>query len=197
MDPLLNAGGPRFCRWSSFGLPYSPTHAGKDDPNQHLRTVSWPEDQPKEDRSDAVERVQPYTSSSERRKPANNWRVHLPGKHSKAWWREGITSRTVSTRPDTIGHVMRREQDNITSTALHWTPEGKRKRWRPRNTWRRTVEAELKTMQHTWGTIQKLARNRQTWWSFVAVLRATRHNGNEWVWWVNGRTLDLKNSELV
>ena len=33
-----------------------------------------------------------------------------------------------------IGHVMRREQDNITRTALHWTPEGKRKRRRPRNT---------------------------------------------------------------
>ena len=95
------------------------------------------------------------------------------------------------------GHVMRREQDNITNTALHWTPEGKRKRWRPRNTWHRTVEAELETMQHTWGTIQKLARNRQTWRSFLAVLRATRHNGHEWVWWVNGRTLDLKNSELV
>ena len=87
MDPLLNAGGPRFCRWSSFGLPYSPTHAGKDDPTQYLRTASWLEDQPKEDRSDAVERVQPYTSSSERRRPANNWRVHLPGQHSKAWWR--------------------------------------------------------------------------------------------------------------
>ena len=42
-----------------------------------------------------------------------------------------------------IGHVMRREQDNITCTALHWTPEGKCKRGRPRNTWRRTVEAEL------------------------------------------------------
>ena len=27
-----------------------------------------------------------------------------------------------------IGHVMRREQDNITRTALHWTPEGKEKR---------------------------------------------------------------------
>jgi hypothetical protein len=45
-----------------------------------------------------------------------------------------------------IGHVMRREQDNITRTALHWTPEGKRKRGRPRNTWRRTVDAELKTL---------------------------------------------------
>ena len=49
-----------------------------------------------------------------------------------------------------IGHVMRREQDNITRTALHWTTEGKCKRRIPRNTWRRTVEAELKTMQHTW-----------------------------------------------
>ena len=49
---------------------------------------------------------------------------------------------------------MRREQDNITRTALHWTPEGKRKRGRPRNSWRRTVEAELKTMHHTWGTFR-------------------------------------------
>ena len=88
---------------------------------------------------------------------------------------------TMRRRWRWIGHVMRREQDNITRTALHWTPEGKRKRGRPRNTWRRTFEAELKTMQHTWGTIQKLAQNRQTWRSFVAALRATRHNGHEWV----------------
>lgn len=27
-----------------------------------------------------------------------------------------------------IGHVLRREQDNITRVALHWTPEGRRKR---------------------------------------------------------------------
>ena len=48
-----------------------------------------------------------------------------------------------------IGHVTKREQDNITHTALHWTPEAKYKRGRPGNTWHRTVEAELKTMQHT------------------------------------------------
>ena len=72
-----------------------------------------------------------------------------------------------------IGHVMRREQDNITRTALHWTPEGKRKRRRPRNT-----GAEL-WRQSTWGTIHKLGRNRRTWRSFVAALSATRHNGHE------------------
>ena len=39
----------------------------------------------------------------------------------------------------------------ITSTALHWTPDGKIKKGRPRTTWRRTVEREIKAMQHSWG----------------------------------------------
>ena len=59
-----------------------------------------------------------------------------------------------------IRHVMRREPGNIPCTALHWTPEGKRERGRPKNTWRRTVEGELKTLHHTWGTVQKLAKGR-------------------------------------
>ena len=78
-----------------------------------------------------------------------------------------------------IGHVIRREPSNITRTALHWTPEGKRKRGRPKNTWRRTVEAELKSLHHTWGTIQKLARDRQKWRTFVAALRARPAYGHE------------------
>ena len=87
IDSLLNAGGLRFCRWSSLGLPYKPTRAGKDDPTQHLHTASWPTDQQKEERSDAAERFQSLTSPSERRRPANNWRVHLLGQNSTAWWR--------------------------------------------------------------------------------------------------------------
>ena len=72
---------------------------------------------------------------------------------------------------------MRKEQDYIARTALHWTPEGKRKRGRPKETWRRTVEKELKTMKQTWSSIQKLAQNRQEWRSFVAALHASRHKG--------------------
>ena len=78
-----------------------------------------------------------------------------------------------------IGHVMRREEDNITRTALHWTPEGRRRRERPKITWRRTVEAELKTLHHTWGTIQRLARDRQEWLNFVAALHAKPAYGHE------------------
>jgi len=78
-----------------------------------------------------------------------------------------------------IGHVMRREPGNISCTALHWTPEEKRKRGPPRNTWRRTVAEELQTLYHTWGAVQKLAQNRQEWSTFVVALNASRHNGHE------------------
>jgi hypothetical protein len=41
--------------------------------------------------------------------------------------------------------------------TLHWTPKQKRKRGRPRNTWRRTVEAEIMKWNKTWGTVEKMA----------------------------------------
>ena len=77
-----------------------------------------------------------------------------------------------------IGHVMRGKPGNICCTALLWTPEGKQKRGWPKNTWHQTVEGEFKTLHHTWGTIQKLAQNRQEWGTFVAASHASRH---EWV----------------
>ena len=57
-------------------------------------------------------------------------------------------------------NATRREQGSITALQ-HWTPEGKHKWGQPKNTWSQTVEGELKTLQHTWGTIQKLTLNRQ------------------------------------
>ena len=41
-----------------------------------------------------------------------------------------------------IGHIMRTEPNNDCRTALTWAPEGRRKRGRPRTTWRRTAERE-------------------------------------------------------
>ena len=69
-----------------------------------------------------------------------------------------------------IGHVLRKDAGSITKVAIHWTPEGKQKRGRPKTTWRRTVEAEMKNTNHSWGTIQRLASDRQGWRCFVAAL---------------------------
>jgi len=30
----------------------------------------------------------------------------------------------------------------------------------PKNTWRLTVEGEMKTMNNTWGTVEKMAKDR-------------------------------------
>ena len=75
-----------------------------------------------------------------------------------------------------IGHVLRKEQGDIVRTALHWTPDGKRRRGRPRTTWRRTVEGEMKDMRMTWGSLTKLAQDRSQWRAFVAALNTSRCN---------------------
>lgn len=76
-----------------------------------------------------------------------------------------------------IGHVLRKEQQDLTKTALFWTPEGKRKRGRPKTTWRRTVQTEMAELNHTWGSLQKIASDRQKWRTFVAAPHATWRNG--------------------
>ncbi|XP_078318223.1 uncharacterized protein LOC144620670 [Crassostrea virginica] len=61
-----------------------------------------------------------------------------------------------------LGHVIRKDSRSHTKTALHWTPDGKRKRGGPKTTWRRTVEAELKEINQTWGPLKgwlKIATN--------------------------------------
>ena len=41
---------------------------------------------------------------------------------------------------------MRMAPNRIPKVALHWTPHGKRKRGRPRTTWRRTITSQLEEM---------------------------------------------------
>jgi hypothetical protein len=80
---------------------------------------------------------------------------------SEASWPEKITNTEarrkraglakISTivkkrRRQWIGHVLRMDNNRNTRTALDWAPEGKRKRGRPKETWRRMVEKERKQL---------------------------------------------------
>ena len=51
----------------------------------------------------------------------------------------------------------------MTRVALRWRPEGERKKGRPKTTWRRTVEAEMKDQEISWGVIKKAAKDREKW----------------------------------
>jgi hypothetical protein len=75
-----------------------------------------------------------------------------------------------------LGHVLRKPSEDMTKVALRWTPEGKRKRGRPKPTWRRTIENEIKKRGYTWGTIERKANNRKEWSKLVLALCAMRHS---------------------
>ena len=77
-----------------------------------------------------------------------------------------------------IGHAIRKDQDSITIVALHWTPEGKRKKRETEKYRRRTVEAEMMKWKKTWGTVEKMAKDRKEWRSFVTALHANDIKGS-------------------
>ena len=53
---------------------------------------------------------------------------------------EEITQQMKRRRWKMIGHVLRKCINENTRIALTWTPEGRLKNGRPRETWRRTVD---------------------------------------------------------
>ena len=55
---------------------------------------------------------------------------------------EKVSTQIRKRRWKYIGHVLRKSPDDHQRIALRWTPDGRRKRGRPKETWRRTVERE-------------------------------------------------------
>ena len=59
-----------------------------------------------------------------------------------------------------ISHVLRMAPAALPRVALRWTPDGCRKRGRPKETWIRTVEKEMKENSWTWCHLERLARQK-------------------------------------
>jgi hypothetical protein len=60
--------------------------------------------------------------------------------------------------------------NRIPKVVLHWTPPGKRKRGRPRTTWRRTITSELEKMFFSMGQAQYITKDRGRWRQIVDAL---------------------------
>ena len=60
-----------------------------------------------------------------------------------------------------IGHIIRKPSDAIPKIALSWTPSASRRRQgKPKETWRRSFEREMKEYEMTWSKVEHLARNK-------------------------------------
>lgn len=82
---------------------------------------------------------------------------------------------TIKTRKwRWIGHTLRKPHDTISRQALDWNPQGKRKRGRPKQTWRRRVQNELAEAGVSWTEAKVTAQNRTRWKALTEALCSTR-----------------------
>jgi hypothetical protein len=68
-----------------------------------------------------------------------------------------------------LGHTLRRFHESITRKALSWNLQGKQQKDKPRNTWRRKIESEIK-------------RTRKTWIELKIIEPWTGGLGKMWLW---------------
>jgi hypothetical protein len=66
-----------------------------------------------------------------------------------------------------LGNSFRETTASVTRHAIIWNQQGKRKRGRPKITWQRIVETEMREMNLSWGWMERLSQVRDAWRAFV------------------------------
>jgi hypothetical protein len=73
-----------------------------------------------------------------------------------------------------IIHTLRKELGTIEKTALDWNPQGYRRKGRPRRTWQRTIEDEIRGTGKSWNEVKGIAGDRNAWKLFMDALCSVR-----------------------
>ena len=77
---------------------------------------------------------------------------------------------------DWLSHTLQKPTSNVVCHALKWNSQGKRKRGRPRSTWR-SVETEGRTLGHSWGQLLILSQDGQVEEAFGRPMLHTEYKG--------------------
>ena len=73
-----------------------------------------------------------------------------------------------------LRHSLGKETGAIEKTALDWNPHGYRRRGRPKRTWRRTIQDEIRSARRSWNEVKGIAGDRNAWKLFMDALCPTR-----------------------
>jgi hypothetical protein len=65
-------------------------------------------------------------------------------------------------------HTFRKITASVTRLAITWNPQGKRRRGRPKITWKRNVESEMREI--TWGRLETEMPGGLLWVAFAPVM---------------------------
>ena len=96
-------------------------------------------------------------------RPCHKWRGDEESRH-------GATPRhCYNKKMERVGHVLRLQRELPAHTAMYWVPEdGRRKRGRPKKTWRSTFKEDLEEMGVSWHGARRVASGRDRWRLLVA-----------------------------
>ncbi|KAL7398770.1 hypothetical protein ABVT39_015049 [Epinephelus coioides] len=99
-----------------------------------------------------------------------SWQDHIT--NDEVMRRAGVVllSDMVSDRGKRMaGHARRLPRERPGSVAMDWVPEGnKRKRGRPKKTWRQTFKEDLSEMDVSWHGARRVTRDRRKWKGLIA-----------------------------
>jgi len=59
-------------------------------------------------------------------------------------------------------------------TIYDWNPQGYRTRGRPKRTWQRTIEDEIRSTRRSWNEVKGIAGDCNAWKLFMVALCSTR-----------------------
>ena len=62
-----------------------------------------------------------------------------------------------------FGHVARMKTSRFPNRVMKWIPPGKRKRGRPRMSWKETISRDIREHGLTWKEAEETAQDRKTW----------------------------------
>jgi len=116
----------------------------------------------------------------------------------KVYWPMKVSNEEISERSGTrtigeqvrarrwkwLRHVLRMSSDQNPKIALTWAPKGKRRRGRPRKTWRRTINKEREHLGFkTWRDAEVVAKDRVAWRRRIDGPILHEERRERW-WWI-------------
>ena len=105
-------------------------------------------------------KIQTFFNTCLRRIYKIQWQEQI--RNEDLWERTGqepVAKQILQKKWGWIGHTLRKPASSTTRQALTWNPQGKRKRGRPRNSWRQDTEAELKEQGTNWSGMTRAAQS--------------------------------------
>jgi len=95
---------------------------------------------------------------------------------TSTYWTETTAGHRSERRFRFAGHVMRMAPERPARHAIEWTPaDGRRKKGRPKKTWRSTFREDLQTRGVSWSEKETMAADRVRWRNLLPMF----HKGPE------------------